>query len=130
MSVEPQPVEPPVVQVEPHEPVERRKSAKLGLIAFIIAILVFLMEPAIDALVNTPRFIDQASTLSGSLYGIQIFATLGVIALAVVAALDRRGIGWSFAAIAIVIAGNGLVQSSIRALFDMLFGGIFGTSVN
>jgi hypothetical protein len=128
-AAEPQPLEPPFVQVEPHYPVERRRSAKLGVIAFILAILVFLFERAGTALVNTEAFIDQASPISGNLFGIQIFAALGVIALAVVAALDRRGTGWAFAAIAIVIAGNGLVQSSVAALFNSLFQAVFGTVV-
>jgi hypothetical protein len=129
MSAEPQPVEPPVVQVQPHEPVERRKSTKLGVITFILAVLVFLMDPAVTALVNTARFIDQASTMSGNLIGIQIVATLVVVGFAVVAAVDRRGTGWAIAAMSIVIAGNGYVRSLLFELFNLLFRAIFGTVV-
>ena len=40
VGAEPRPVEPPVAQVESYDPVERRSSAKFGVITFILAILV------------------------------------------------------------------------------------------
>ena len=128
-AAEPQPVEPPAVQVDSYEPFERRSSAKFGVITFILAIAVFLIEPAVTALVNTAAFLDQASTISGTVMGIEIFAALGVFVLALVAALQRKGTGWAVAAMSIAIVGNSYVRSVIFELFGLLFRAIFGAPV-
>lgn len=128
-AAEPGPVQPPVVQVESNGPVERRSSATFGVITFILAVLVFLIEPAVNALVNTATFLDQASTISGTVMGIEILAALGVFVLALVAALRRRGTGWAVAAMSIAVVGNSYVRSAIFELFGLLFRAIFGTPV-
>ncbi|WP_157970734.1 hypothetical protein [Nakamurella deserti] len=125
----PQPDDPPVsvVPVNTGEPMEKCGRSTFGVITFALAVLVFLVEPALAGLVNTERFLGQASTISGTVMGIQLPAVLVVLALAITAAVRRRGTSWAVAAIAVSLVGNSLFLAGVRYLFQLVFTGIYGT---
>ncbi len=116
----------PVVQVGADGRVQRRGRSTFGIITFVLAVLVFLVEPALTSLVNTEKFLGQASTISSTVMGIQTIAVLVVLALAIVAAVRRSGTSWAVAAIAITLVGNSLFRSGVGYLFDLVFTGIYG----
>lgn len=121
------PGKPPVVGIDPPAPIVRDRSAWLGIVTFMLAVLVFLIQPALNNPVNTAAFLDQASTISGTVIAIQRLAVLGVLVLALIAALTRRGTGWAVSVISITLAGNSYVRAGFSYIFDGLFRAIFAT---
>ena len=115
---------PPGVRVEP---VERHGRPAFGIITFVLAVLVFLIEPALNSLVSTEMFLSQASTISGTVMGVQMLAVVVVLVLAVVAAFRRNGTSWAVAAIAVTVAGNSLFRAGVGYLFELVFRAVYGT---
>jgi hypothetical protein len=109
------------------EPVTVRRSAALGIVAFILAVLDYLFTP----LASVFTIANSGGTGGGNQYlvllAVNAVIALVLLAFAISVAVLKRGRGWAIAAIAIIASGFGSpVQSLLAQGFIALFGLLFG----
>lgn len=90
----------------------------LGIVAFVLALLIFVALPVAMIVVNQPAFLDQASVISGRVVAAQLIAMIVTSGLGIFAVITRRGRSWGIAALALLVGLLliGLVQPLIFSL--------------
>jgi hypothetical protein len=80
-----------------------RGNPLLGIVAFVIAVLVFVALPVVLIVVAQSANLGAASAVSGRVAAVQLVALIAASGLGIVAVMTRRGRSWGIAALAIVV---------------------------